>query len=271
MISKQQLFYANNGYLFPIPVLEREEVDRLRTLLERYTQKHAQQVASLLPRERRSVFALTHLSLPWVAELVANPRVLDAVAQVIGPDILVWESNWFIKFPRDRSYISWHQDAAYWGLSPPQVTTAWIALTPSIEANGCVRVLPGSHTVSYEQRDTYAEDNALSRGQEIAVEVDETRAVGMELQPGEMSLHHIGVAHSSRANTSAGPRIGLAVRYIAPHVVQNAATRQLALLVRGTDAHGHFELVSPPRDEASGERVRQEAEQRLLASVMPTG
>jgi non-heme Fe2+,alpha-ketoglutarate-dependent halogenase len=204
-----------------------------------------------------------------VYEIVSNDRVLDAVAGVIGPDILVWESNWFVKFPGDGSFISWHQDGAYWGLSPPNVTTAWIALGPSVEANGCMRVIAGTHNTAFPQRDTYGDRNALSRGQEIAVTVDEAAAINLELRPGEMSLHHIGIAHSSRVNASDLPRIGIAVRYIAPEVVQRGSERQFALLVRGKDRHGHFEIVAPPRNGATSEEVRQEAERRLLSNVLP--
>ena len=144
-----------------------------------------------------------------------------AVEGVIGPNIVVWGSSWFVKFPHDKAFISWHQDGAYWGLHPPKVTTAWVALCPSTLETGCMQVMPETHNTSLPQIDTYNEDNALSRGQEIAVEVDETKAVNMVLGPGEMSLHHIGIVHGSKANGSDYPRIGIAIRYIAPEVVQD--------------------------------------------------
>ena len=223
----------------------------------------------MIPRERRAVYGLTHLMLPWVYQIASHPRVLDAVEGAIGPNILVWGSDWFVKFARDPAFISWHQDGAYWGLNPPKVTTAWIALSPSTIENGCMRVMPGTQKMQLPQRETYALDNALSRGQEIALEVDESKAVAMTLDAGEMSLHHIGIAHGSKANSSDQPRIGIAVRYIAPEVVQKGAERQIVQLVRGRDEHGNFEIVGPPADAVSAAEVRKEADRRITKNVMP--
>lgn len=203
-----------------------------------------------LPRERIWLTIDTHLALPWVCELALHPVVLDAVERVLGPDVLVWNTHWFPKFPADRSYVSWHQDATYWGLHPPLVTTAWIALSPSTLANGCLQVLPGSHLGELmPQNETFAPDNMLSRGQEIAVEIDPAQTVSLELEPGEFSLHHIGMAHGSGPNTSDTSRIGLAVRYVAPQVEQAGPQRDLAVLARGEDRYSHFDLVEPPTRE----------------------
>jgi len=212
-----------------------------------YWNENIDRFKGTLPRERGALTIDTHLALPWVCELAMNDAVLDAVERVLGPDVLIWNTHWFPKFPGDRGYISWHQDATYWGLQPPLVTTAWIALSPSTVENGCLQVLPGSHVGELmPQQETFAPDNMLSRGQEIAVEIDESQAVSLELAPGEFSLHHIGIAHGSGPNDSDRPRIGLAVRYIAPEVLQSGPNRDLAVLARGTDRHGHFELVDTP-------------------------
>jgi ectoine hydroxylase-related dioxygenase (phytanoyl-CoA dioxygenase family) len=132
-------------------------------------------------------------------------------------------------------------------LTPPNVTTAWIALSVSDTSNGCLRVIPGTHRGDLlPQRETYGADNMLSRGQEIAVAVDETAAVDLVLRPGQFSLHHVGIVHGSGPNQSDGPRIGLAVRYLSPDVFQQGAHRDLAVLVRGRDRYGHFDLVDLP-------------------------
>jgi ectoine hydroxylase-related dioxygenase (phytanoyl-CoA dioxygenase family) len=197
--------------------------------------------------------------------------VLDAVSNILGPNLMVWGSRWFTKMPGDKTYISWHQDATYWGLHPPDVTTAWIALSESIPENGCMRVVPGTHKHgTLPQTETYAPDNALSRGQEIAVAVDESQAVNISLRPGEMSLHHIGIVHGSKANTSTLPRIGIAFRYISPAVVQDGDDRSLAMLVRGRDDYGHFARVEPPTsDDPAAVNEQSEAVRRMMASVMP--
>ena len=96
--------------------------------------------------------------------------------------------------------MSWHQDGTYWGLSSPDVITAWIALTPSTPQSGCMKVVPGTHRSQVPHQDTFAADNLLSRGQEIAVQVNPADAVEIVLAPGEMSLHHVLIFHGSEPN-----------------------------------------------------------------------
>ncbi len=241
--------YRNRGCHSRVRALEAQDALQLCEKFLSYTRQNEEALKSLIPREKVGFFLETHLFLTWVHALVSHPRVLDAVESVLGPDIMVWNSHWFPKFPGDRAYVSWHQDAAYWGLTPANVTTAWIALSESTSENGCLRVIPGSHRASLPQRETYARDNMLSRGQEIAVEVDEAQAVEMPLHPGEFSLHHIGTVHGSGPNQSQTPRIGIAVRYISPDVVQSGALRDLVVLVRGKDKYGHFDLADPPQQD----------------------
>src|ERR1700678_3578163 len=267
--AKEQEFYAENGYLYPIRVFTDVETAESRRQFDDYTDQNKDLLGKMIPRERRAVYCLTHLILPWVYQIASHPKVLYSVEGAIGPNILVWGSDWFVKFARDPAFISWHQDGAYWGLNPPNVTTAWIALSPSTLENGCMQVMPGTQKMQLPQRETYAVDNALSRGQEIALDVDESKAVAMMLDAGQMSLHHIGIAHGSKANRSDQPRIGIAVRYIAPEVVQKGAERQIVQLVRGKDEYGNFEIVAPPSDTVSGAEIRKEADRRITRNVMP--
>ena len=239
--------YPETGYVWPLRAFSAAEAKRGNRRFQDYWQEHIDRFEGSLPRERIALTIDTHLSLPWVADLALHPEILDSVERLIGPDVLIWNTHWFPKFPGDRSYVSWHQDATYWGLKPPLVTTAWIALSPSTTGNGCLQVLPGSHLGDLmPQNETFAPDNMLSRGQEIAVQIDPEKTVSLQLAPGEFSLHHIGIAHGSGPNTSDVPRIGLAVRYIAPEVVQAGPQRDMAVLARGEDRFGHFDLVEPP-------------------------
>lgn len=267
----QQAAYGERGYHCPLRAFGAEEAATLQAKFMQYWQQNQAQLETLLPRERGSYLIETHLFLRWVYELVAHPRILDAVESVLGPNVLAWSSQWFPKFPHDRTFVSWHQDATYWGLSPPNVTTAWVALSPSTVANGCVRVIPGSHLELLPQRETYAASNMLSRGQEIAVEVDEGKAVDFVLSPGEFSLHHIGIVHGSRANESDVPRIGLAIRYISPNVIQQGKSRDMVLLLRGRDDFGHFDVIAPPEhDLPIGESAAHaESLARKLQNIMP--
>lgn len=247
----QRLAYREQGFHFPVRAFDAEVACALQQKFHAYWQSNSDELQRLLPRERVAFLLETHLFLRWVYEIVAHPRVLDAVESVLGPNVMVWSSQWFPKLPRDKAYVSWHQDAAYWGLSPPNVTTAWIALSNSTVANGCMRVVPGSHLTTLPQRETYAESNMLSRGQEIAVQVDESKAMDLVLRPGEFSLHHVGIVHGSGPNESDEPRVGIAVRYVSPDVVQQGNARDLVLLVRGRDDHGNFEVIEPPTHDVA--------------------
>ena len=151
--------------------------------------------------------------------------------------------------------MSWHQDSTYWGLDKPDVVTAWVALTPSNKANGAMKFIPGSHTKDQiPHRDTFAKNNLLTRGQEVAVEVDESKAVAITLEPGEISLHHVRLVHGSPPNPSQDRRIGFAIRYI-PTTVAQIAGEDSATLVRGVDTHRHFELEPRPTPDMDPEFV----------------
>ncbi|MEW5976242.1 MAG: phytanoyl-CoA dioxygenase family protein [Acidobacteriota bacterium] len=274
LTAGQQAAYQDEGYHFPVRAFEEDEAAKLCRLFMSYQEQHRERLKQLLPRERRTFLCETHFFLRWVYEIVSHPRVLDAVESVLGRDIMVWSSQWFPKFPNDKAFVSWHQDATYWGLTPPNVTTAWVALSWSTRENGCMRVVPGTHkTPQLPQRETYGVDNMLSRGQEIAVEVNEATAVDLVLQPGEFSLHHIAIVHGSGPNNSDYPRIGVAVRYISPNVVQNGQMRDLVLLVRGKDTYNNFEIVDPPgRDMPFGEcPTHAEALERKARNLLPKG
>ena len=271
--AKEVRAFRENGYYFPVQVLAEEEVSAFNEKFLNHLAETREQREKLSARDQYVVFSECHTYLNWVYRIVSHQNVLDAVESILCPNLLVWGSRWFAKMPGEKTFVSWHQDATYWGLHPPNVATAWIALSHSIPENGCMRVIPGTHRGELQpQTETYAPENALSRGQEIAVEVDESQAVDLKLRPGEMSFHHIGIVHGSNVNTSDQPRIGIAVRYITPDVVQDGPERPLAMLVRGKDDYGNFELIDPPQTDAlplPGQTPK--AVERMMKSVMPTG
>jgi non-heme Fe2+,alpha-ketoglutarate-dependent halogenase len=200
-----------------------------------------------------------HLLFPWLNELVRHPRILDAVEQLLGPDLLCWGSQFFAKNGGDPGYVSWHQDATYWGLSSPDVVTAWVAFTPSTVESGCMRVVPGTQHAQVPHKDTFVETNLLSRGQEIEVDVDENDAVDVILAPGEMSLHHVLICHGSEPNRAQHRRVGFAIRYIAASVYQTSGVRESATLVRGRDANNHFDHELPPEADLHPDAVKRHA------------
>ncbi len=245
--------YERDGVHFPVRVLSTIEARQCRERLE--------QVERDLGGPLRGVYRIKpHLLFTWLADLVRHPAILDAVEDVIGQDILCWNSSFFTKEAQSPGFVSWHQDATYWGLSEPDVVTAWVAFTESTPANGNMKVVPGSHRAPVPHVDTFHPDNLLSRGQEITVDVDEADAVDIVLAPGEMSLHHVLIVHGSGANPSADRRIGFAIRYIPTRVRQTAGPRDSATLVRGHDAFGHFDTEPRPETDLAPAMLALHAE-----------
>ncbi len=239
--------YHRDGYYFPVPALTPDEVAYFRERLEAHEAKLGEPLQGNFRHK-------SHLLFTWVDELVHHPRIVDAVEQILGPNLLCWTTNFFIKEAKSPGFVSWHQDAFYWGLSKDDVCTAWVALSPANLESGCMKFVPGSQTQDHLQHvDTFHKDNLLSRGQEIAVKVDTERTVDCILNPGEMSLHHVKLVHGSEPNRSSGRRIGLAIRYI-PTDVKQLKVRDSAMLVRGVDRDGNFDPEPRPRadlDEAA--------------------
>jgi len=244
LLSPEQIAkYAKAGYVSPIAVFSPDVAAGFRSKLEALESATGGTLSGTLRFK-------PHLLYSFLDGIVHDSKVLDAVEDLIGPNILCWSSAFFIKEPHDAGFVSWHQDSTYWGLSASNVVSAWIALTPSTTTNGCMRVIPGSHTSDQmSHTDTHAADNMLSRGQVIDAEVDPGAAVDIELQPGEMSLHHVRLVHGSEANASDGRRIGFSIRYIPPEVHQTDRAWDSAGLVRGIDSFGHFEHEPRPSSD----------------------
>ena len=254
--------FNDMGYYAPIRALTTDEAADLRNRLESFESSNSGLTAGLRNKP--------HLLFTWLDELVRHSGVLDAVEQVIGPNILVWGSSFFIKEPRNPSFVSWHQDSTYWGLEPPDIVTAWVALSESTHENGAMRIIPGSHKLDQApHRDTFAANNLLSRGQEIMVEMDESKAVELPLQPGEMSLHHVRLIHGSEPNPSIKRRIGFAIRYIPTYVRQAAGMRNSATLVRGVDNYGHFEPERRPEFDLAPAAQAHHAEVMARINQVP--
>ncbi|MEK9672706.1 MAG: phytanoyl-CoA dioxygenase family protein [Rhodospirillaceae bacterium] len=237
--------FKRDGYVAPVPVFSRDQAAHYRKRFEEY--EAANNGWYELSKGQK-----LYLLQTWVKEMASNPKVLDAVEDILGPNLFVWGCSLFVKDARDPGFVSWHQDATYWGLDKPDVLTAWFALSLATVESGCMKIVPGSHKWNQlEHRDTLDKHNLLTRGQELAVDVNEDDAVYMPLQPGEMSLHHVLLAHASTPNTTDDRRIGLAVRFTAPHVKQANADGDSAWLVRGQDDYGHFLHETPPDADMS--------------------
>lgn len=231
--------FKTEGWFAARRAISAEDADQCRRKIEAYE-------AKVGASANRTLKIKGHLAMPWVVELGRNPRILDAVEDLIGPDILLFGASIFAKEGNDRAYVSWHQDSAYFGLDPHEEVTAWVAFTPSNATNGALQVLPRTHLgPDLHHVETYAPDNMLARGQSIQI-ADESTAVTLELEPGEFSLHHERMAHGSKTNKTTERRIGFAFFYIPTHV-RSTIGRRTATLVRGVDHFGHWDPDPLPR------------------------
>ena len=242
-------FYHDHGYFAPVRALSSREAAHARNALEQHEAEHGKLSGQLRHK--------SHLLFTWLDDMVRHPAILDAVEDILGPNLLVWGSSFFIKDARNPGFVSWHQDSTYWGLDPADIVTAWVALSDSTVENGAMRVMPDTHTMEQApHRDTFAEGNLLSRGQEIEVDVDASKAHTLVLQAGEMSLHHVRLIHGSDPNPSDHRRIGFAIRYLPTYVRQVVGSHDSATLVRGVDEFHNFHPEQrPDRDFSPSARA----------------
>ena len=234
-LSQQQVeLFRRDGYIFPINILDAHEAADLRRRLEA---REALQGGRIEPGQR----AKSHLLFKWLDDLIRDPRILDPVEQLIGPNILCWNTIFWIKDVGSKSFVSWHQDNRYWGLSSPEVVTAWLALSPASLESGCMRVMPGTHIGDVlPHEDKYDDANMLTRGQEITEGVDDDHAVHMPLEVGQMSFHNYRLAHASGANKAPDRRIGVSMHFMPTDTQQIVGEWDSAALVRGEDTFGNF-------------------------------
>ena len=234
------LQYRDDGFFFPVNVMSTEETRTARSQLEAFENGQGHPIGGAQRNK-------SHLLFTWVDALMRHPIILDAVEDLIGPNILCWNTFFWVKEAGSETFVSWHQDLNYWGLDTDALITAWLALSPATPDSGCMRILPGSHRGDMmPHEDKFESNNMLTRGQEIAVEIDEARTVAMPLAPGEMSLHNGRLAHASGPNLSSDRRIGLSLHYMPTRTRQIVGNWDSAALVRGEDRYGHFTHTPRP-------------------------
>jgi hypothetical protein len=238
----QRSLYAQEGILFPVRVLSPEEARRYRHACDDLE-------AHLGGKPRTIEVRQMHLHFRWAYELATQPRLLDALADLLGPDLLIWATELFAKHPRDPAVsINWHRDRRYMGFVG-ETATAWVALTESTVANGCMRAVPG-----LARGELRSSDQSPGRPpQQAALDVNKEGVVDVLLGPGEMSLHDADILHGSAPNRSDEKRVGFVIRFVTPEA-RPLAGRPPVVLVRGADRRNHFHVVDPPA-ETNGERA----------------
>jgi hypothetical protein len=190
-------------------------------------------------------------------DLARDPQIVELVSGVIGDDILLWGCHVFCKPAGEGFETPWHQDGHYWPIRPLATCTVWVALEPSTVANGCLRVIPRSHQGKQLFDHLHEDRQDLTLNQRLAPDTfDESTAVDLELQPGQMSLHDVYMIHGAAANRSAQRRTGVALRYMPSTSLFDRKLRPVhgqsgvpvdfaqrpLWLVRGVDRHGGNDL-----------------------------
>ncbi len=242
--ESSRALFERDGIVFPIPVVLPEKTAAYQACFAEMEQLADRQLGRV---------AHPAMHFDWAYRLATEPAVLDAVEEVLGPDLLIAGSLVLCKYPRDPAFVAWHQDNYYSNLHLTPSLSAWIALRDSTAENGCMRVVPGSHregVLRHEEKGNA--NNLLKQGHEIQVEVNEADAVEVVLRAGEMSLHHAAIIHGSRPNRSETQRLGFIVRFVTS--AYDLASQQTPfILARGHAGHGNLDLSPSPSERPLAE------------------
>ena len=238
VLTAQQIkFFHEKGYLAPFEGIDAHAAASMCEDLDAFERDEGMRASEIIVKG--------HLCFRRSYEFSRHPKILDVVEDLIGPDIYVLSSRFWMKPGKDGTFVSWHQDSAYFGLEPNELVTVWLALTDSEPENGCLRVIPGTHRGKiYSHVETFDKKNLLARGQSIKV-IDSSDAVDLVLRAGQFSCHHERIVHGSDANDTDDIRIGLGLFYFPAHV-RSTIGRRPASLVRGVDKYGHWDADPVP-------------------------
>lgn len=233
----RQQQYVDQGYAIFRDVLDSGTVaaanEHIDWLLDRHPHLRPDQLGHRLARDD-----------PFWHRLVSDDRLVDLAEGFLGHDLAVFATHYICKEPRSGRQVLWHQDGGFWPLDPVDVITLWVALTDSRPDNGCLKVVPGSHHHRLIDMVDATQDAVLKS--ELSVDVDEGEAVAVTLEPGDVSVHHPLIFHSSAANTSDRWRRGLTIRYIPTSVRITDPDAASPFLVRGTAVHGVNDYLPVP-------------------------
>ena len=227
VLTKEQIEqYHDEGFISPVRVISEAQALSIKNQLEQVEAEFPDEINA----ESRNNL---HLSFAFLDALAHNKIIVDAMEDLIGPDIALWASVMFIKEPSSKQYVSWHQDATYMGLDSIDFPTPWIALSPSNIETGCMTMIAGSHHSEIQNHeDTFAENNILTRGQVIP-NIDRSKAVDLILEPGEMSIHHGAIIHGSQPNKSNQRRIGFSLQSYVPPSIKQVVGKNIWTHIRG--------------------------------------
>ena len=223
--------YDESGYVIIKNVLDNSLVEEARQHVDWLLSKH--------PGTRPEHLHHTLLADdPFWVRLVSDPRLLDIAEQFIGSNIALFASHYICKPPKDGQAVLWHQDGSYWPLKPMSVITLWVALDPSLPENGCMKVIPKTHTMELQDLHERSDiPNVLASSMDES-QIDISQSVNLILDPGDVSIHHPNIVHGSEANNSDIWRRGLTIRYIPTTTEVTDKSWPCVMLLRGEDVKG---------------------------------
>lgn len=233
-IYDQQGFVIISDVLDAGPIAEADS--HIDWLLARHPELRPDQLGHRLSRDD-----------PFWLRLVSDDRLLDIAEQFIGPDIALFATHYICKAPRTGQVVHWHQDGAFWPLEPMTVVTLWLAISESDSGNGCLRVIPRSHTGELAVMQETDDPDSVLRSRLSDVDVDEGSAVDLVLTPGGVSVHHPSIVHGSNANTSDRWRRALTIRYIPTSTRITDRDKASPFLLRGRAVEGVVDYFDRPR------------------------
>ena len=241
--------FRRDGFVTGLPALEPAEVARFNAATERFERAHAADAAWAFDIK-------CNLLLDWVQENGAHPRILEPVAQLVGDDVLLTNSIFRIKEPGSAVNYGWHQDSARIRVTPCPVIV-YVAFSEATEANGCLAVIPGTHT-AVAPFDLVSNPSQPNRRVARVRNPDAGRAVLLTLRPGEIAIFSANLVHGSGANRSPRRRVAVLHDYT-PAAAQQSRGRGSGQLVMGTDRFGHFapEPIPGPDFEANAAMRRR--------------
>jgi ectoine hydroxylase-related dioxygenase (phytanoyl-CoA dioxygenase family) len=234
LTEEQKEFYETNGYLIHLPpVFDTEGVQALIAGFDRLK-------AMLMEDEDPSDIMNWHRKCRWLYDIASHPQILDYVEDILGPNFYMWNTEFITKPPHSGKVVAWHQDAYHWPLRPHNTVTVWLAFADVDEANGAMRVIPGSHKGGIMKHVVAEEASINSFGLDTGTYREDSN-VPLIIPAGGMSLHDDAIIHGSRENTSDRWRIAYIIRYSSEEVKCDLAQFPdfKAYWMRGIDHYGH--------------------------------
>lgn len=221
MLEKQQILssaeleaYQRDGFIIPDYRLPPDQLEKLQRLADALVadNPHLINTPMLAPHVPGAGNQDLKSSPEWM-DIATDPTLLDIAEQILGPDIVLWGTTLFYKQPLEGPATPWHQDGRNFPIDPLATSTIWIAVGESVASNGCLRVIRGSHASGETLPHVLDESGSLFVQSCIPPEqIDESKAVDVELQPGEMVIFDVNIIHGANANTGVKSRCGFALR-----------------------------------------------------------